>query len=185
MKSPFSFLQSNLQLRAGQLLWVQQWRKKRARGEIAVVRFADDVVVGFQHRKDAERFQSELRVRFARFALELNVDETRLIEFGRFARQNRERRGEGKPETFDFLGCTHICGKTQRGNFTVLRQTMRKRFHAKLKEVKAELRRRMHRPIPEQGAYPRSVVLGHCRYYGVPMNSAALSQFRLAIGRLW
>ena len=166
-------------------LWVQQWRKTRARGEVVVVRFADDFVVGFQHRKDAERFQAELRERFTRFALELNADKTRLIEFGRFARQNRERRGEGKPETFDFLGFTHICGKTQRGKFTVLRQTMRKRFHAKLKEVKVELRRRMHQPVPEQGAYLRSVVLGHCRYYGVPMNSVALSQFRLAIGRLW
>lgn len=166
-------------------LWVQQWRRERARGDVVIVRFADDFVVGFQHRQEAEQFLSELRERFARFGLELHADKTRLIEFGRFARQNRARRGQGKPETFNFLGFTHCCGKTRKGGFTVLRKTMRKRMQAKLKEVKQELRRRMHRPVPEQGAYLRSVVGGHVRYYGVPMNGAALNAFRQAIGWLW
>jgi len=166
-------------------LWVQQWRRKRARGEVIVVRFVDDFVVGFEHRQDAERFLSELRERFARFGLELHADKTRLIEFGRFARQNRRRRAGGKPETFNFLGFTHSCGKTRKGGFTVLRKTMRKRLQAKLRVVKQELRRRMHRPVPEQGAYLRSVVAGHVRYYGVPMNGPALGVFRMAIGRLW
>jgi hypothetical protein len=149
------------------------------------VRFVDDFVVGFEHRQDAERFLSELRERFARFGLELHADKTRLIEFGRFARQNRRRRAGGKPETFNFLGFTHSCGKTRKGGFTVLRKTMRKRLQAKLRVVKQELRRRMHRPVPEQGAYLRSVVAGHVRYYGVPMNGPALGVFRMAIGRLW
>ena len=166
-------------------LWIQQWRKKRGRGDVIVVRFADDFVVGFQHRHDGERFLAELRERLARFGLELHAGKTRLIEFGRFAAENRQRRGDGKPETFDFLGFTHICGKTRRGKFTVLRQTMRKRLHAKLKAVKAELRRRMHRPIPEQGAYLRAVVIGHTRYYGVPMNGRAVGRFRNEVGRLW
>jgi group II intron reverse transcriptase/maturase len=166
-------------------LWVQQWRRKRARGDVIVVRFADDVVVGLQHRQEAEQFLSELRERLARFGLELHADKTRLIEFGRFAWRDRERRGEGKPETFNFLGFTHSCGKTRNGGFTVLRQTMRKRFQAKLKEVKQELRRRMHRPIPAQGAYLCAVVRGHIQYYGVPLNGVALSAFRTAIARLW
>lgn len=166
-------------------LWVQQWRRKRARGDVVVVRFADDFVVGFQHRQEAEQFLSELRERFARFGLELHADKTRLIEFGRYTRQNRARRGQGKPETFNFLGFAHCCGRTRKGGFTVLRKTMRKRMQAKLKEVKQELRQRMHRPVPEQGAYLRSVVRGHVRYYGVPMNGAALGVFRTAIGRLW
>jgi len=166
-------------------LWTQQWRKKRARGDVIVVRFADDFVAGFEHRHEAERFLTELRERFARFGLELHAGKTRLIEFGRFAAENRQRRGGGKPETFDFLGFTHICGKTRRGKFTVIRQTMSKKLRAKLKEVKAELRRRRHNPIPEQGAYLRAVVGGHVRYYGVPMNNRAIAVFRLAVGRMW
>ena len=166
-------------------LWVQRWRLKQARGDIVVVRFADDFVVGFEHRQEAEQFLIELRERFTRFSLELHADKTRLIEFGRRARQNRKRRREGKPETFNFLGFTHSCGKTRRGGFTVLRKTMRRRLQTKLKDVKQELRRRMHWPVPEQGAYLRSVVRGHVRYYGVPMNGAALSMFRMAVGRLW
>jgi hypothetical protein len=149
------------------------------------VRFADDFVVGFQHRRDAERFLALLRERVGQFGLELHRDKTRLIEFGRFAAENRARRGAGKPETFDFLGFTHICAKTRNGRFTVLRHTMRKRLQSKLKAVKAELRRRWHQPIPAQGAYLRSVVGGHIRYYGVPHNSHAISIFRLAVGRLW
>jgi len=166
-------------------LWIQQWRRKRARGDVIAVRYVDDFVIGFEHRQEAEQFLVELRERLASFGLELHPDKTRLIEFGRYATKNRRGRGQGKPETFDFLGFTHSCGKTRRGGFTVLRQTMRKRWQAKLKDVKIELWRRMHKPIPEQGAYLRSVVAGHVRYYGVPMNGPALGAFRMAIGWLW
>jgi group II intron reverse transcriptase/maturase len=166
-------------------LWVQRWRRKQAQGEVIVVRFADDFVVGFEHRHEAERFLAELRERFAQFGLELHPDKTRLIEFGRFADRNRRGRGDGKPETFDFLGFTHACGKTRRGKVAVLRQTMRKRWQAKLREVRTELRRRLHDPLPEQGAYLRSVLLGHNRYYGVPRNGPSLGAFRNEITRLW
>jgi group II intron reverse transcriptase/maturase len=166
-------------------LWAQRWRTKQAQGDVIVVRFADDFVVGFEHREEAERFLAELRERFARFGLELHPDKTRLIEFGRFAERERRRRGGGKPETFNFLGFTHSCAKTRAGKFTVLRQTMRMRWRAKLQEVKTELRRRLHDPVPEQGAYLRSVVMGHVRYYGVPMNGPALNAFRFAIGWTW
>jgi group II intron reverse transcriptase/maturase len=166
-------------------LWVQQWRTKRAKGDVVVVRFADDFVVGFQHRHEAEQFLNALRERYAKFGLELHPDKTRLIEFGRFAEQNRGRRGEGKPESFNFLGFTHSCGWTQRGKFTVLRQTMRKRWQAKLRAVKTELRRRMHDPIPQQGAYLRAVALGHMHYYGVPMNGPALSAFSQELAFVW
>ena len=149
------------------------------------MRFVDDFVVGFEHRQEAEQFLIELRERLAGFGLELHPDKTRLIEFGRFATKNRRSRGQGKPETFNFLGFTHSCAKTRKGGFTVLRQTLRKRWQAKLKDLKVELRRRMHRPIPEQGAYLRSVVAGHVRYYGVPMNGPALVAFRKAVGRIW
>ncbi len=165
-------------------LWVQRWRRTRAQGEGIVVRFADDFVMGFEHRSEAERFLAELRERFARFGLELHPDKTRLIEFGRFADRNRRGRGDGKPESFDFLGFTHSCGKTRRGKFTVLRQTMRKRWQAKLREVRAELRRRLHDPLPEQGAYLRSVLPGHNRYYGVPRNGPSLGAFHNAMTRL-
>jgi group II intron reverse transcriptase/maturase len=167
-------------------LWAHNWRRTRASGDVIIVRFADDIVVGFQHRADAERFRRELGERFAKFHLELHPEKTRLLEFGPFAIENRRRRGQGKPETFDFLGFTHICGKKRsNGRFTVLRQTIRKRLQAKLKEVKTDLRRRMHHPIREQGAWLRSVVGGHIRYYGVPTNSAALHTFRWQVGRLW
>jgi group II intron reverse transcriptase/maturase len=166
-------------------LWVQRWRTKQAHGDVVVVRFADDFVVGFQHRQEAERFLGELRERLARFALELHPAKTRLIEFGQFAAQNRRARGDGKPETFNFLGFTHSCAKKRNGRFTVLRQTMRTRWQAKLQAVNTELRRRLHRPIPEQGRYLRAVVGGHVQYYGVPMNGPALKAFRMAVGRLW
>jgi group II intron reverse transcriptase/maturase len=166
-------------------LWVRRWRRTEARGDVVVVRFADDFVVGFQHREEAERFLADLRERFARFGLELQAEKTRLIEFGRYATQNRRDRGDGKPETFNFLGFTHICGKTSKGRFTVLRHTMRQRWQAKLREVKAELLRRMRLPVPEVGGYLRAVVLGHLRYYGVPMNYEHLRAFRWAVGRLW
>jgi group II intron reverse transcriptase/maturase len=167
-------------------LWVQAWRRKCAQGDMIVVRFADDVVVGFQVKSDAERFWSELTERLRKFALELHPDKTRLLEFGPFAAGNRKKRGEGKPESFNFLGFTHICGKKRsNGMFTVLRQTMRKRLQAKLGEVKIELQRRMHAPIPEVGQWLRAVVSGHFRYYGVPMNAPALHIFRFQVGWLW
>jgi group II intron reverse transcriptase/maturase len=178
-------LLANLYLHYVLDLWVQQWRQKQANGEVIFVRFADDFVAGFQHRQEAERFLAELRERFAKFGLELHADKTRIVEFGRYAEQNRRNRGAGKPETFNFLGFTHSCGKTRKGHFTVLRQTMRQRWQAKLRTLKEELRRRMHEPISEQGAYLRSVLLGHYRYYGVPLNGAALGAFRGAVGYLW
>jgi len=146
--------------------------------------FADDIVVGFQHRSDAERFRQELSERFAKFRLELHPEKTRLLEFGPSAAANRRQRGQGKPETFNFLGFTHICRKKRsNGRFTVLRQTIRQRLQAKLNEVEAELRRRMHHPIRDQGAWLRSVVGGHIRYYGAPMP--ALLTFRFQVGWLW
>jgi group II intron reverse transcriptase/maturase len=167
-------------------LWAQVWRRKQAHGEVIIVRFADDIVVGFQEKSDAKQFWAELTVRVRKFALELHPEKTRLLEFGPFAVKNRKQRGEGKPETFNFLGFTHICAKKRsNGRFTVIRQTIRKRLQAKLNEVKTELRQRMHHPIPEVGQWLRSVVDGHSRYYGVPMNDSSLHLFRLQVGRLW
>jgi group II intron reverse transcriptase/maturase len=167
-------------------LWVQAWRQKRAHGDVIVVRFADDIVVGFHSKTDAEQFRAELTERMRKFNLELHPEKTRLLEFGPFAIQNRQRRGEGKPETFNFLGFTHICVKKRsNGMYTVLRQTIRKRLQAKLNAVKAELQRRMHAPIPEMGKWLQAVVRGHIRYYGVPMNQPALFLFRFQVGRLW
>jgi RNA-directed DNA polymerase len=166
-------------------LWVQQWRKKQAQGEVIAVRYCDDFIVGFQHRHEAERFLADLHERLRGFGLELHTDKTRILEFGRFARGNINQRGEGKPETFNFLGFTHICSQTRKGMFTVLRKTMRKRRQTKLKEVYQELKRRMHDPVPEQGAYLRSVVGGHVRYYGVPMNGPSVSAFRKEVCQLW
>ncbi|MGE5243231.1 MAG: group II intron reverse transcriptase/maturase [Betaproteobacteria bacterium] len=166
-------------------LWVQRWRQTQARGDVIVVRFADDFVVGFEHRAEAERFLAELRERFARFGLTLHPDKTRLIEFGRAADRNRRDRGDGKPDTFNFLGFTHACSQTRKGRFTVLRQTMRRRWQAKLRDINLELRRRLHESIPEQGIYLRSVLVGHTRYYGVPRNGPSLMMFRRALTRLW
>jgi group II intron reverse transcriptase/maturase len=166
-------------------LWAERWRRKQAHGDVVIVRFADDFVVGFEHREEAERFLTELRERFARFSLELHPDKMRLLPFGRQADRLWRDGGGPKPGTFNFLGFTHSCGKTRKGWFVVLRQTMRKRLQAKLKALKEELRRRMHWPIPEQGAYLRSVVAGHVRYYGVPNNGASLGLFRKVVGWLW
>ena len=161
-------LLANIYLHYAFDLWVRAWRQKQARGDMIVVRYADDSVLGFQYRSDAERFWKELSQRLRKFRLELHPEKTRLLEFGPFAAENRARRGQGKPETFDFLGFTHICAKKRSNRmFTVLRQTMRKRLQAKLSEVKAELKRRMHTPIPEQGRWLSTVVAGHIRYYGV------------------
>jgi group II intron reverse transcriptase/maturase len=166
-------------------LWIQVWQRKIARGAMFVVRFADDIVVGFQERTEAERFRKELEERMRKFNLELHPEKTRLLEFGRAAARNRQQRGEGKPATFDFLGFTHICGKTRKGKFTVLRQTIRKRMRAKLKVIKLELRRRMHDSLNEVGQWLRSVVGGHIRYFGVPTNSPALQTFRYQVSRSW
>jgi len=178
-------LLANIYLHYAFDLWVQKWRRKQAHGDVIVVRFADDIVVGFQEKSDAERFWVELSERMRKFSLELHPEKTRLLEFGRLAAERRRKRGQGHPETFNFLGFTHMCGKTSKGRFTVVRQTIRKRLHTKLSEVKVELRRRMHDPIPEVGKWLRSVVTGHNRYYGVPMNGPALNTFRTQVGRLW
>ena len=167
-------------------LWVQHWRTQRAAGEVIVVRYADDSVLGFQYRADAERFLQEWRERLQKFGLELHPDKTRLIEFGRFAAQDRKRRGEGKPETFNFLGFTHICGQTwKNGKFFVLRKTIRKRLLAKLKQVKAALRMRMHQPLAEVGKWLRSVVQGYFNYHAVPGNLASLRRFRFEVRKRW
>jgi RNA-directed DNA polymerase len=167
-------------------LWAQAWRRKRAHGDVIIVRFADDAIIGFRDKADADQFRAELEERMKKFNLELHPEKTRLLEFGPFAIDNRKRRGAGKPETFNFLGFTHICVKKRsNGRFTVLRQTIRKRLQAKLNEVKAELRRRMHEPIPEQGKWLEAVVRGHIRYYGVPMNQPALWVFRFRVAWLW
>lgn len=165
--------------------WCQQWRRRHARGELIIVRYADDFVVGFQYHADAVRFHGELRKRLRKFALELNPDKTRLIPFGRFAAQRCEERGARKPETFTFLGFTHICGKTRNGRFILIRRTMRQRMRAKLKEVKDQLMRRRHLPIAVQGQWIGSVVRGYYRYYGVPTNVHSLQAFRTQVERHW
>ena len=167
-------------------LWVAAWRQRHARGEVYIVRYCDDFVLGFQHRSEAERFLAALKQRLARFGLELHEGKTRLIEFGRFAAKNRKERGSGKPETFDFLGFTHICAKRKAdGGFALRRKTIAKRLRVKINEVKEVLMRCRHRPMPEQGGWLRSVVQGHFNYYGVPGNRKALDAFRTQIGRSW
>ncbi|HTP56819.1 MAG TPA: group II intron reverse transcriptase/maturase [Candidatus Paceibacterota bacterium] len=166
-------------------LWVHAWRQKRAHGDVIVVRYADDIVLGFQVKADAERFREELTERFRKFSLDLHPDKTRLLEFGRDAANHRRRHGLGKPDTFTFLGFTHMCGTTRTGRFTVLRQTNRTRMQAKLQAVKTELRQRRHDPVPEVGAWLKTVVGGHLRYFGVPRNRYALAHFRFTVGKLW
>ncbi len=166
-------------------LWVQQWRHRHARGNVIIVRWADDFIVGFEYRDDAERFHSDLRARLAEFCLELNAEKTRLIEFGRLAALDRKAGGLGRPETFDFLGFTHICAKTKKGRFKLKRITISKRMRAKLREVKTELMRRRHLPIPDQGQWLASVVRGHCAYYAVPDNGDAVRAFRDQAAKHW
>jgi RNA-directed DNA polymerase len=178
-------LLANIYLHYAFDLWAKQWRGRHARGEVIVVRYADDWIAGFEYRDDAVRFQRAVAERLDQFGLKLHPEKTRLIEFGRFARENRRRRGQGKPDTFDFLGFTHCCGRTRAGKFLVLRLTSAKRLRAKLLAVKVELKRRMPQPLAVQGAYLRAVVQGHTRYFGVPCNGARLQAFRLQVGRLW
>jgi len=166
-------------------LWAERWRRRHARGDVILVRFADDYVAGFEHREDAERFLAELCERFAEFGLELHPDKTRLIEFGRFAARDRERRGDRKPETFEFLGFTHICATARTGRFKLKRVTSKKKMRAKLKSVKAEMMRRRDLPIPVQGRWLASVLTGHYHYYAVPDNSLALRGFRERVIRHW
>jgi RNA-directed DNA polymerase len=167
-------------------LWADQWRKTMAHGDVIIVRYADDFVVGFQHESDARRFLEDLRERFSKFNLELHAEKTRVMEFGRFATERRARRGQGKPETFNFLGFTHVCDKTRiSGRFIVLRQTMAKRMQAKLNGLKIALRRCMHLPVSDVGRWLGQVVSGHYRYYGVPRNYKALDRFRDRVRRLW
>jgi RNA-directed DNA polymerase len=165
-------------------LWVLQWRK-HAHGEVIFVRYADDFVMGFQHRSEAERCLQELRGRLQKFGLELHPDKTRLLEFGRFAGENRGQRGQGKPETFDFLGFTHYCGTTRKGAFTIKRQSVATRMQTTLREVREKLRQWLHVPVADVGRWLRSVVQGWFNYHAVPGNSHCLDQFRTQVGRHW
>jgi group II intron reverse transcriptase/maturase len=166
--------------------WARQWRTRKASGDVIVVRYADDFIVGFQHRKDAEQFQRELRERLQKFSLELHPEKTRLIEFGRYAAERREEHGMGKPETFDFLGFTHMCGKSgDKNSFVLLRRTIKKRLRAKLLDVKHELKRRRHDSIREQGQWLGTVVRGYFAYHAVPTNYRALEAFRREALRHW
>jgi group II intron reverse transcriptase/maturase len=166
-------------------LWAQQWQEREAKGDMIVVRYADDIVAGFEHEADARAFWAAMGKRFERFALELHGDKTRLLEFGRYAAERRQRRGQGKPETFTFLGFVFICGKSRRGAFVLKRKTRADRMRAKLKEIKATLRARMHQAIPEQGRWLKAVVTGYFAYHAVPMNYRALDRFRHHVQRLW
>jgi RNA-directed DNA polymerase len=166
-------------------VWAQRWRRTMVRGDMVVVRYLDDFIVGFEYRTDAERFVSALRERLGQFGLTLHADKTRLLEFGRYAAHNRQRRGDTKPPTFQFLGFVHACGRTRRGWYTVHRHTEGQRLRAKLREVSDELRQRWHTPVPEVGSWLGAVVRGHCQYYGIGGNSHAIKRFRDEVCRLW
>jgi group II intron reverse transcriptase/maturase len=178
-------LLSNIYLHYVLDLWVDWWRNHRATGDVIIVRYADDFVMGFQHREEAERCLQELRERMAKFGLTLHPEKTRLLEFGRFAAERRARRGPSKPESFNFLGLTHSCGQTRQGRFTVRRQSDSKRMRAKLREIKVQLRRRMHLHVREAGRWLRAVVQGWFNYHAVPGNYRHLNQFRIQVTRMW
>lgn len=165
-------------------LWGKRWRS-RVKGDVIIVRYADDTVVGFQYRHEAEQFLGDLKARMEKFSLALHPEKTRLIEFGRFASERRRKRGEGKPETFNFLGFTHICAKSLKGKFLVIRNTITKRLKAKLQELKTELMRRRHEPVACLGAWLKSVVQGYFNYHAVPGNIFQMAAFRTQISRLW
>jgi group II intron reverse transcriptase/maturase len=183
--SVISPLLANIYLHYVLDLWAERWRRREATGDMIIVRYADDVIIGFEHEHDARRFWDEMRERLQQFALSLHPEKTRLIEFGRFAAKNRKARGLGKPETFNFLGFTFICGKSRRGKFLVNRKTRRDRMRAKLQQVKEEMRRRMHQPIPQQGKWLRQVVTGYFNYHAVPTNRRALASFWDEIVERW
>jgi len=166
-------------------LWAERWRRREATGDMIIVRYADDFIVGFQYENDARRFLEEMRARLQEFSLSLNTEKSRLIEFGRFAADNRKRRGLGKPETFNFLGFTFICSTTRQGKFQIKRKSRSDRMRSKLKVIKQELRRRMHQPIPLQGKWLRQVVTGYFNYHAVPTNGRALTEFRFRVKGLW
>ncbi len=178
-------LLANIYLHYAFDLWADRWRHHHAHGTVILVRYADDIVCGFEHEADAQRFRAALQQRMEKFALSLHPDKTRLIEFGRFAATNRARRGLGKPETFTFLGFTHICGRARRGLFQLKRKSRRDRMRAKLRAIKEALRRRMHEPIAQQGQWLRHVVRGYFAYHAVPTNVASLSAFRHRVVDLW
>ena len=183
--SVISPLLANVYLHYAFDLWAERWRRREANGDMIMVRYADDIIVGFQHEKDARRFWDAMRDRLREFSLSLHPEKTRLIEFGRFAAQNRERRGLGKPDTFKFLGFWLICGKSRQGAFQIRRQSRLDRMRAKLQEIKEELRRRRHRPIPETGAWLAQVVAGYAAYHAVPTNIRAIGAFRHHVVKLW
>ncbi len=183
--SVISPLLANIYLHYTLDLWAARWRQHTATGDVIIVRYADDFIVGFQHESDARLFRDEMRERLGKFALSLHPEKTRLIEFGRFAAERRKRRGLGKPETFNFLGFTFICGKTRAGKFQIKRKTRADRMRAKLQEIKVVLRRCMHRPIPEQGKWLGRVVRGYFNYHAVPTNGHALGVFRHHVTDLW
>lgn len=166
-------------------LWVEIWRRRTAKGDVIIVRYADDFIVGFQYYKEATRFKEELQARFLKFKLKLHPQKTRLIEFGRFASKDREGRGQGRPETFDFLGFTHICGKTKAGRFKLKRKTNTQKMRLKLSELKREMRKRFNNRISDVGKWLRSVLSGHYRYYGVPGNLGSMYGFREQVLHLW
>jgi len=166
-------------------LWAERWRRREATGAMIIVRYADDIVIGFEHETDARRFRDAMSERLREFALTLHPDKTRLLEFGRRAAANRQRRGLSKPETFTFLGFTFICGRSRRGDFQLQRKSRRDRMRAKLTEIKEELQRRRHQPIPEQGQWLKQVVSGYFAYHAVPTNHRALSAFRHHVTTLW
>jgi len=178
-------LLANIYLHYALDLWAERWRQREATGDMIIVRYADDFIVGFQHEGDARRFLNEMRERLQKFALTLHPEKTRLIEFGRFAAERCERRGLGRPETFNFLGFTFICGKTRAGKFQIKRKTRRDRMRAKLKTIKEEMWRRMHQPIPAQGKWLWHVVRGYFNYHAVPTNFRALVAFRTEIAKRW
>ena len=175
--SVISPLLANIYLHYVLDLWVERWRRREATGDMIIVRYADDFIVGFQHENDARRFWNEMRERLQEFALSLHPEKTRLIEFGRIAAENRKRRGFGKPETFTFLGFTFICSKTRRGKFQIKRKSRRDRMREKLQAIKQELLRRMHQPIPQQGRWLKQVVTGYFNYHAVPTNGPTLTAF--------
>jgi RNA-directed DNA polymerase len=166
-------------------LWVQQWRKFQARGRVIFVRYCDDFVIGFQYEEDARRLWADLSTRLSKFGLSLHEDKTRLLEFGKFAQGNRLRRGQGRPETFNFLGFTHYCGETRDGRFLVKRKTQRRRMIRKLKQLRVECRRRMHAPVKDQHKWLSSVLRGHYAYYGVPCNFRSIAGFLWEVGKIW
>ena len=166
-------------------LWAERWRRRQATGDMIIVRYADDFIVGFQHEDDARRFRDAMRERLQEFALSLHPEKTRLIEFGRLAGENRKRRGLGKPETFTFLGFIFICNKTRRGKFQIKRKSRRDRMRVKLQAIKQEMRRRMHEPIPEQGKWLKQVVTGYFNYHAVPTNGPTLTAFYFHVTHLW